>query len=148
MKPALFLIALFAAPMWFLAQAPAAGNGTAPAVAKDTTPWGAIGAAVGAMGGGGFSIWYGWYMTVRVLPERDKRFAEIVSARDAMFAAALEKRDEKLDAIILRLVEENRAERDIFRGELKAERESREQMTARFSAEVDRLLSFYERRSE
>ena len=39
---------------------------------------GIVGALIGAAGGGGFAIWYGWYTTTKTLPEQAKVFSTTI----------------------------------------------------------------------
>lgn len=65
--------------------------------ASDLTPSGLIGGMVGAAGGIGFAVWYGWFVTTRTIPGLVKDF-----------------KDER---VIDR--QERRAERDEFKSALK-----------------------------
>lgn len=63
-----------------------------------------VGAIVGALAGGGFSLWYGWYVTTTTLPKIVAEFREEANADRTMFQTQIQ------------------AEREMFRAEITAYR--------------------------
>lgn len=86
---------------------------------------GAIGAAAGLLGGGGFSLWYGWYITTKTLPEqaalhREERQADQQSYQESQTALV-----NKFDATVREQRSEHRADMQVWWAELKEERAAR-----------------------
>lgn len=48
-----------------------------------------IGAVIGALAGGGFSLWYGWYVTTTTLPRIVKEFRDEADADRKLFREEL-----------------------------------------------------------
>lgn len=67
-----------------------------------------VGAVIGALAGGGFSLWYGWYVTTTTLPRVVKEFRDEADADRNFFRDQAE------------------ADRKFFREELALERNARE----------------------
>jgi hypothetical protein len=59
-------------------------------------------ALLGALAGGGFSVWYGWYITTTTLPKLIGYFREELAIERAARAADAKLLAEKLDALIHR----------------------------------------------
>lgn len=89
---------------------------------------GTIGAFIGLLGGGGFSLWYGWYMTAVAMPRKEaenaKNMNEIVT---------------KFDASLREIKAEHKEEIATFWAEMKEERLARRQDTTAIVAAIREL---------
>lgn len=89
---------------------------------------GTIGAFIGLLGGGGFSLWYGWYMTAVAMPRKDAETAKQVSEIVTKFDLSL--REMKAD---------HKAEMAVFWAEMKEERVARRQDTTAIVEAIEGL---------
>lgn len=87
-----------------------------------------IGAIVGALAGGGFSLWYGWYVTTNTIPRIVKESRDQSDAERTMFREEM--------AEYRRMKEEQLKS---FREELKSERDARERESSSLSSRLQEL---------
>lgn len=89
---------------------------------------GTIGALVGALAGGGFSLWYGYYMTTVATPRMQ---AEARAEREGLVADLKNER--------MAFLTELKIEREAFRGELREERTLRKDSADKLNVTLDKL---------
>jgi len=65
---------------------------SAPLSPTDALPSWAVGTGLvgGVFGGPLFAVWFSWYMTTRRVPAMERRYTEMLTAKDAQYAAAFE----------------------------------------------------------
>lgn len=89
---------------------------------------GTIGALIGTMAGGGFSLWYGWFTTTKTLPQKDAEHR--TSIREIV---------DKFDESLTQLREQHREDLQAFWAELKEERAARRADTLQIVEALRRL---------
>lgn len=94
---------------------------------------------LGTAGGGAFSIWYGWYMTTKTIPDLQATAREDAKTQSAAHRADVKGIVDKFDATLKEQRDEHRKEMDVFWAELKEEREARRQDTITIVDAVRRL---------
>lgn len=93
-----------------------------------------IGGVVGALAGGSFSLWYGWYVTTTTIPRIVREAHEESVSERAMY------REEMREAR-----QTNAAQLSAFLAELAKERESRERQNALLADQMAKLAGTFEK---